>query len=121
MKQAQEQKGVKQMVRARLASKMLLVMLILTLLCMLALGAERVSRAREGAVTSINFRVRDPDSHCPVTCTITNGDPRGLVVPRLEPCAGMRLLSGDFDGDGRAEFATSTLSTPIFLCLTAWR
>lgn len=39
----------------------------------------------------------------------------------LEPCAGMRLLSGDFDGDGRAEFATSTLSTPIFLCLTAWR
>jgi hypothetical protein len=60
------------------------------------------------------------------------GTPGGIVVlpnkggkfkdfALVEACAGMRLLTGDFDGDGRVEFATSTLSTPIFLCLTAWR
>lgn len=70
------------MVRARLGLKLLLIILILTLLSLLALGArEEVIRARQGAVTKVEFEVKDPDGDCPVTCTITNRDRRGLVIP----------------------------------------
>ncbi|MCR4405045.1 MAG: hypothetical protein NUW06_07235, partial [Candidatus Acetothermia bacterium] len=71
------------MLRLNLVVKVILSLVVFAL--SFSLNAEQAGlvRARAGALTTINFRVRDKEGDYPITCSITNTDLRGFLLTRF--------------------------------------